>query len=218
MSAPFRSQTPAQWQRNNALARTESKTDERDKAVGEGTMRMTSRFVRQSALVMGALTLMISTPSQAQTETAKASAPTLHSSSQVSDAPGKGILPMISGHMAAGLSLYHLDAQPIEQVSPLIQRQYLHGSQSTFTKWIMKKGAGVPLHHHANEQITWITQGEAEVYSQGKVYVMHAGDIMIIRPNVPHEFWFTQDTIDIDIFSPQRQDWMDGTADYFSKK
>jgi quercetin dioxygenase-like cupin family protein len=93
-------------------------------------------------------------------------------------------------------------------VSPLIQRQYLHGSQSTFAKWIMKKGAVVPLHHHANEQITWITQGE----------VMHAGDIMIIPPNVPHEFRFTQDTIDTDIFSPQRQDWMDGTADYFSKE
>ena len=54
--------------------------------------------------------------------------------------------------------------------------------------------------------------------AQGKKYVMHAGDIMIIPPNVPHEFRFTQDTIDIDIFSPQRQDWMDGTADYFSKK
>jgi hypothetical protein len=76
---------------------------------------------------MGALTLMVSTPGQTQIETAKAPAPTLHCSSQVSDAPGKGILPMISGHMAAGLSLYHLDAQPIEQVSPLIQRQYLHG-------------------------------------------------------------------------------------------
>jgi quercetin dioxygenase-like cupin family protein len=89
-----------------------------------------------------------------------------------------------------------LDAQPIEQVSPLIQRQYLHGSQSTFSKWTMTKGAVVPLHHHPNQQITWITQGETEVYSQGKKYVMHAGDIMIIPPNVPHKFWFTQDTID----------------------
>ena len=59
-------------------------------------------------------------------------------------------------------------------------------SQFTFSKWIMKKGAVMPLHHHANEQITWITQGETEVYSQGKKYVMHAGDIMIIPPNVPH--------------------------------
>jgi hypothetical protein len=83
--------------------------------VTKPSVRMTSRLVRQSALAMGALTLMINTPGQAQTEAAKAAAPTLHSSSQVSDAPGKGILPMISGHMAAGLSLYHLDAQPIEQ-------------------------------------------------------------------------------------------------------
>jgi len=74
------------------------------------------------------------------------------------------------------------------------------------------------LREKAHHDRDWITQGEAEVYSQGKKYVMHSGDIMIIPPNVPHEFWFTQDTIDIDIFSPQRQDWMDGTADYFSKE
>ena len=55
--------------------------------------------------------------------------------------------------------------------------------------------------------------GRSGSLSQGKKYVMHAGDIMIIPPNVPHEFRFTQDTIDIDIFSPQRQDWVDGTAD-----
>lgn len=47
---------------------------------------------------------------------------------------------------------------------------------------------------------------------------MRAGDIMIIPPNVPHEFRFTQDTIDIDIFSPQRQDWIDGTANHVGKK
>ncbi len=82
----------------------------------------------------------------------------------------------------------------------------------------MKKGAVVPVHHHANEQITWIVAGEAEVYSQGKKYVMRAGDIMIIPPNVPHEFTFTEDTIDIDIFSPQRQDWIDGTTSYYAKE
>jgi hypothetical protein len=61
---------------------------------------------------------MISTPGQTQIETANASAPTLHSSSQVSGALGKGILPMISGHMAAGLSLYHLDAEHTPENAP----------------------------------------------------------------------------------------------------
>jgi hypothetical protein len=79
---------------------------------------------------------------------------------------------MISGHMAAGLSLYHLDAQPIEQVSPLIQRQYLHGSQSTFTKWIMKKGAVVPLHHHE----AGVVLGGDLVEQQHKGRASRAGD------------------------------------------
>ena len=46
---------------------------------------------------------------------------------------------------------------------------------------------------------------------------MRANDVMIIRPNVPHEFRFVKDTIDIDIFVPQRQDWIDGTASYYAK-
>lgn len=82
----------------------------------------------------------------------------------------------------------------------------------------MKKGAVVPVHSHPNEQITWFLTGAADVYSQGQKFTMRAGDIMIIPPNVPHEFHFTEDTIDIDIFAPQRQDWIDGTANYIPQQ
>jgi hypothetical protein len=81
-------------------------------------------------------------------------APVLITPPRVTDAPGRGIDPNISGHIAALPNLYELDAQPIDEMSPLISRQYLHGSHSTFVKWRMKKGAIVPLHHHINEQIT----------------------------------------------------------------
>jgi len=138
--------------------------------------------------------------------------------SQAEDAPGQGIIPGISEHLAGTVELFRLDAQPIEKINDLLSRQYLHGTNSTFVKWTAKKGATVPLTHHLNEQITWITQGRAEVYSQGRKYVMKAGDIMIIPPNVPHEFRFTEDTIDIDIFAPGRQDWLDGTATYLNDK
>ncbi len=132
--------------------------------------------------------------------------------SEVTDAPGRGILPNISLHTAAAPQMYELDAQPIEQISDLLQRQYLSGTNVTFVKWTARKGAVVPLTHHANEQITWIMQGVAEVYSQGRKYIIRAGDVMIIPPNVPHEFIFVEDTIDIDVFAPGRQDWLDGTA------
>jgi quercetin dioxygenase-like cupin family protein len=156
------------------------------------------------------------TKSQATMVTSNAAmAPVLLS--QIHDAPGRGILPNISPHSAVTPQLYGLDAQPVEQVSELLQRQYLSGSNATFVKWTAKKGCFVPLHHHINEQITWITQGAAEVYSQGRKYIMKAGDIMIIPPNIPHEFTFLEDTINIDVFTPARQDWADGTATYYSK-
>lgn len=128
----------------------------------------------------------------------------------VTDAPGRGTQSGVSGHSAVLPTLYQLDAQPIEQISPLVQRQMLNGSQSTLVKWTVKKGGVFPLHHHANEQTTWITKGRCEVYSQGKKFVMTAGMVLIIPPNTPHEFVCTEDTIDIDFFAPQRQDWIDG--------
>ena len=137
-------------------------------------------------------------------------APSLSEAPAVNDAPGKGIQPGVSGHSVTMPVLYQLDQQPIEQISPLVQRQYLSGAQSTFVKWTVKKGGVFPLHHHANEQITWITEGRCEVSSQGKKFIMTVGTVLIIPPNTPHEFVCTEDTIDIDFFAPQRQDWIDG--------
>lgn len=137
-------------------------------------------------------------------------APALSGPPIVTDARGHGVLPTVSGHTAIAPTLYQLDAQPIEQISPLVQRQYLSGTQSTFVKWTVKKGGVFPLHHHASEQITWITEGRCEVYSQGKKFVMTVGTVLVIPPNTPHEFVCTEDTIDIDFFAPQRQDWLDG--------
>jgi|GEM_PF-664108 len=133
---------------------------------------------------------------------------------QINAAPNKGIIKGVNNHLAAVPFLFNLDSQPKEAVGTLLTRQYFHGAESTFVKWIAKKGAKVPLHKHPNEQITWLLSGEAKVYSGGKEYVMKAGDMMVFPANVPHEFHFTEDSVDVDFFAPARQDWIDGTADY----
>ncbi|WP_082845399.1 cupin domain-containing protein [Paraburkholderia caribensis] len=144
-------------------------------------------------------------------------APTLSSPPWVTDAPGRGVLPGVSEHIANPPQLYALDAQPIEQISPLVQRQTLSGTQSTFVKWTVKAGGVFPLHHHKNEQVTWIVKGRCEVFSQGKKFEARAGTILIIPPNTPHEFVCPEDTVDIDFFSPQRQDWLDGMPSVAAK-
>lgn len=167
--------------------------------------------IRFSVILPVMLAASVAVPAAAQI------APVQSSAQAVMPAPGQGIIPSVSGHNAAMPMLYALDAQPAEQISPLIRRQYLSGSQSTIVKWTVKAGGVFPLHHHANEQITWITQGRCEVFSQERKYVLTAGSVLIIPPNVPHEFRCTEDSIDIDFFAPGRQDWADGAASVAAK-
>lgn len=114
----------------------------------------------------------------------------------------------ISKHYFAQPSLYQLDNIVKEKISDKITRQYIMGSQSMMVKWTLLKGAVIPLQIHQSEQITWITKGSVKVLSQGKEYIVKAGGVLVIPPNVPHEFFALEDTIDIDFFAPEREDWI----------
>jgi quercetin dioxygenase-like cupin family protein len=137
----------------------------------------------------------------------------------INEAPGKGEQATLSPFRHTVPDLYDLAHVPVEQMGPGITRQTIHNAQSTMARWVFAKDAVVPLHHHANEQITWITSGAVEVLSQGKRFVVKGGQVIVFPPNVPHEFRSLQDgTVDIDIFTPARQDWIDGTATYIKPK
>lgn len=43
---------------------------------------------------------------------------------------------------------------------------------------------------------------------------VHAGESLIIPPNVPHEALIIGDVVATDTFSPPRQDWIDGDDSY----
>lgn len=120
----------------------------------------------------------------------------------------------IAKHYSALPNFYQLDSINKEKLSDKIIRQYVMGSQSMLVKWTLQKGALIPLHFHPNEQTTWITKGSVKVLSQGKEFIVKAGGVLIIPPNVPHEFFALEDTIDIDFFTPVREDWLNNTASY----
>lgn len=131
--------------------------------------------------------------------------------------PQPGVVPMIFEHYAALPLVYDFENSKIETLSDTIARQFVMGGQTMLVKWILKKGAHIPLHFHPNEQVTWITEGSVEVHSQGKIFKIKAGEVIIFPPHVPHEFFALEDTIDIDFFTPVRGDWLTSNADYLKK-
>ena len=46
---------------------------------------------------------------------------------------------------------------------------------------------------------------------------MHAGEVVVIPSNVPHRALALEDTLDVDVFSPPREDWLKGTDAYLRR-
>jgi unsaturated pyranuronate lyase len=101
-----------------------------------------------------------------------------------------------------------------EKLNPLIDREMVVGDQVMLARVIMKKGAHVPLHHHHNEQVTYILEGALKFAIDGKEVVVRAGEVLCIPSNMPHEAWALEETIDLDVFNPPREDWLNKTDDY----
>jgi len=111
-----------------------------------------------------------------------------------------------------------LSAIPVENLNPLIERQFVHGEQAMLAKLLLRKGCIVPEHSHPNEQITYILDGALHFILNGNEEVtVHAGEMLVIPANVKHSAEALVDTIDLDIFAPPRADWIQGTDAYLRK-
>jgi quercetin dioxygenase-like cupin family protein len=101
---------------------------------------------------------------------------------------------------------------PAEALNPLLDRQFITGEQAMFSRIILRKGCVVPLHSHPNEQISYIVEGALRFLlgesEAAREYIVRAGDVLVIPGNVPHTAEALEDTVDFDIFSPPRQDWI----------
>ena len=108
-----------------------------------------------------------------------------------------------------------------ESVTDDIARRLFTGERMMLAQVYLKKGAIVPKHSHDNEQLTWIMEGSLRFWigNEGEEgyeeRVISAGEVMYIPSHVPHKAEALEDTLDVDVFSPPRQDWLDGTDSYF---
>jgi quercetin dioxygenase-like cupin family protein len=102
----------------------------------------------------------------------------------------------------------------VEALNPLLGRHFVVGQNVMLARVLLKKGCLVPEHSHHNEQITYILEGALKFWIDGKMIVVNAGEVLTIPPNMPHRAEALVDTVDLDIFSPPRADWINRTDAY----
>lgn len=120
----------------------------------------------------------------------------------------------------SAVTRYRWNDMPKEPVNALLDRRLITGTRMMLAHVYLKKGCVVPLHAHDNEQLTYILEGALRFWigdEHAESFVVSAGEVLVIPPNVPHKAEAVEDTLDVDVFSPPRQDWLDKTDDYLRR-
>jgi quercetin dioxygenase-like cupin family protein len=116
---------------------------------------------------------------------------------------------------------YRWDKMPKEKVTDMLDRRLITGERMMLAHVYLKKGCIVPKHSHENEQLTYILEGALRFWlgeDQRETLDVRAGEVLHIPSNLPHKAEALEDTLDVDVFSPPRADWLNKTDDYLRQK
>jgi quercetin dioxygenase-like cupin family protein len=121
---------------------------------------------------------------------------------------------------ATQVTFYRWNEMPRENVSPMLARRLITGERMMLAHVYLKKGCVVPRHQHDNEQLTYILEGGLHFWigeDEKQELDVRAGEVLHIPSNVWHKAQALEDTLDIDVFSPPRRDWLDKTDSYLRR-
>ena len=121
---------------------------------------------------------------------------------------------------ATDVTLYRWDDMPKERVAEKFERRLVTGERVMLAHVYLKRGFVVPRHQHDNEQLTYILEGALRFWigeDESQKLVVRAGEVLHLPSWVWHKAEALEDTLDVDVFSPPRQDWLDKTDAYLRK-
>ncbi|MDP6372416.1 MAG: cupin domain-containing protein [Vicinamibacterales bacterium] len=95
-----------------------------------------------------------------------------------------------------------------EKVTEMMSRKIVAGSRALIAQVYLKQGALVPLHAHESEQLTYVLQGSLRVVVDGEEAIVRAGEVVHIPSGIAHQAEALADTLELDVFSPVREDWL----------
>jgi len=111
------------------------------------------------------------------------------------------------------MQLHRWDEIALEKVTEMFSRKIVAGERQVLAQIYLKRGAIVPLHRHDSEQMTYVLQGALRFMVEGEETIVREGEVLHIPGGVEHQSEALEDTFELDVFSPLREDWLDSAED-----
>ncbi len=115
---------------------------------------------------------------------------------------------------------YRWEDMPKESLKPDLERRLISTERMMLAHVYLQKGCVVPKHAHENEQLTYILEGVLRFWlgdDEAEVLDVSAGEVLHIPSGLPHKAEALETTLDVDIFAPPRQDWLEGSDAYLRR-
>jgi len=119
-----------------------------------------------------------------------------------------------------GATHYRWEDLPKEELKRDLRRRLIPAERMTLGHVYLDQGCIVPLHSHENEQLTYILEGTLRFWlgeDEAEIVDVKAGEVLHIPSMVWHKAEAVVDTLDVDVFDPPRQDWLNKTDAYLRK-
>ena len=121
---------------------------------------------------------------------------------------------------AANAKHYRWEELPAEKLKDGLTRRLITSDRMMIAHVYLEKGVDVPRHSHENEQISYILEGALKFHlgaNGEREAIVRAGEVLVIPSYLPHSALALEDTLDVDVFNPPRQDWLAGTDAYLRR-
>ena len=106
--------------------------------------------------------------------------------------------------------VHRWDEIALDKITEMMSQKIVAGEREMLAQIYLKRGALVPMHAHESEQMTYIPQGALKFVVGGEEITVREGEVLHIPSWTPHQAEALEDTFELDVFSPVRQDWLGG--------
>jgi quercetin dioxygenase-like cupin family protein len=110
----------------------------------------------------------------------------------------------------SAVRLHRWDEIALEKITEMVSRKVVAGEREMLAQTYVKRGALSPMHAHGSEQMTYVLQGALRFLVDGEEITVREGEVLHIPAAVPHQAEALDDTLQLDVFSPIRAEWLDG--------
>jgi quercetin dioxygenase-like cupin family protein len=109
---------------------------------------------------------------------------------------------------STSVRLHRWDEIALEKVTEMLSRKIISGEREMLVQIYVKRGCLVPMHAHESEQMVYVLQGALKFRVGVEEITVREGEVLHIPSGVEHQAEALEDTFELDVFTPVRQEWL----------